>query len=140
MFKIEADRADLEAIVHAFASRAAAEHGAEVKRTQLELTSRGPRTLDFRATVTAKAFVMTATVAIRGTLEIDDALHARFSGLACSGEGAMGSMAAGFLRSPLDRLAARAWPLAAWLPSPLRLHDVCVSAGDTVRITAELSA
>ena len=82
---------------------------------------------------------MTATVTVGGTVTLDDALEARFSNLTSTGDGAMGTMAAGFLRPHIDRLAARAHPLAAWLPSPLQLRDVSISAGDTVRIAATVS-
>ena len=133
----EVQRADLETLLHRLASDAAAAQGVQVKKTALTLTARDPRTLAFRAEVTAKMFIMSATVTLTGELSIDEQFTARLSQLRLSGEGMIGTMVNGFARPHLDRLEGRAFPLLALPLGGLKLHAITVGGGDSLRVRAE---
>jgi len=128
--------AEMERGLLALASEAAAKHGAEVKSTHLELETPTPRTLVFRAAVTAKVFIMKTTVRVRGRIDLDDALNARLSGLAADGDGMLASIVQGSLRPHLARLESQTFALGALVAGGLRVSDVSISAGPVVRLHA----
>ena len=134
---VEAARADLEATLKAFATEALAKQGADVKSARLELTERGPRSLGFRAEVTAKAFLMTARVAVTGLLDVDDDLKLRVRDLATSGDGMIANLAGGYLRPRFAEIERRAIPLAAFSFADVKLRDVQISGGEALRIEAQ---
>ena len=134
---VEAQRADLEAALKTLAAEALAKQGADVKSARLELTDRGPRSLGFRAEVTAKAFVMTARVNVTGRLDVDDELNLRVRDLATGGDGMIASLAGGFLRPRFAEIEKRAIPLAAFSFAGVKLHSVRISGGESLRIEAQ---
>jgi hypothetical protein len=127
---------DLEALLHGLVVEAAEQHGVDVRETHLELTSQGPRTLSFRGEVTAKMFIMTATLTVSGQLDVDAGLNARFSRLTLSGDGMITKIASGFIRPKLDLLEKRTIPLLAFSLGELRLRDVEVSTGERLLVRA----
>ncbi len=137
---VEATRGALEALLHTIAVEAAAKQGLEVKKTKLTFTQEGPRTVAFRAEVTAKVFVMSASLALTGRLNIDDAMNARISDLSLDGDGMILKLASGYARPHLDRLEGRVFPLLAFTAGGLRLRNLELTAGDTLKVRAELGA
>jgi len=127
---------DLEALVHEILVELAGKQGVEVKETRLELKSQGPRTLSFRGEVTAKMFIMTATLTLSGQIDVDAGLNARFSRLTVSGDGMITKIANGFIRPKLDLLESRVIPLLAFSLGDLRLRDIEVSTGKRLLIRA----
>ena len=130
----EVQRADLEALLQRLASAAAEKQGVQVKNTALTLTARDPRTLAFRAEVTAKMFIMSATVTLTGELAIDEQFTARLSQLRLTGEGMIGTMVNGFARPHLEKLEGRVFPLPL---GALTLRAVTITGGDSLRVRAE---
>ena len=137
---IEASRADLQELAHKLIVEAASKQGVDIKRTELEVTSRTPRSVEFRAVVTAKMFVMSATVAVSGDVSIDDDLNARFENLKCAGDGMIASTANAFLRPQFQRLQNRKFPLLAFSIGDARLRDIRIEAGETIRVSAEIGS
>lgn len=137
---VEATREALEALVHAIAVEAAAKQGLEVKKTKLTFTQEGPRAVAFRAEVTVKVFVMSASLALSGRLRIDDEMNARFSDLTLDGDGIILKLAGGYARPHLDRLEGRVFPLLAFTAGGLRLRNLEMTAGETLRVRAEFGA
>ena len=134
---LEAQRADLETVLKTFATAALAKQGAEVKSVRLELNSLGPRSLGFRAEVTAKAFLMTARVAVTGRLDVDDQLNLRVRDLATSGDGMIANLAGGFLRPRFIEMEKRVISLAAFSFAGVKMHGVRISGGEALRIEAQ---
>lgn len=134
---VEAQRADLENTLKTFATVALAKQGADVKSVRLELNGLGPRSLGFRAEVTAKAFLMTARVVVTGRLDVDDQLNLRVRDLATSGDGMIASLAGGFLRPRFAEIEKRAIPLAAFSFAGVKMHGVRIGGGDALRIEAQ---
>lgn len=137
---IEAQRADLEMTLLKLATTALAKQGADVKAAELELTERSPRSLGIRAEVTAKAFLMTARVAVSGLLDVDDALNLRVRDLATSGDGMIANLASAFLRPRFLEIEKQVIPLAAFPIAGVKLHDVRIGGGNTLRLEAQLGS
>ena len=134
---VEATREALESFLQAVATEAAKKQGFEVRKTTLAFTQEGPRTVTFRAEVTAKVFVMSATLALTGRLAIDDALNARISNLALDGDGMILKLAGSYAKPHLDRLEGREFSLLAFTPGGLRLRDVELTAGNSLLVRAQ---
>jgi hypothetical protein len=135
---VEMQRDRLEAALHEAVSRQAEKHGVTVKSTQLELSAPTPRSVRFVVVCTAKVFVASAKLTVRGQAEIDDNLNARFSDLTVSGEGMIASMAQGFIQPHLTEWNGREIALASYVAGGLALRDVRITVGNTVRIEASL--
>jgi len=137
---VEATREALESFLHSFAVETAKKQGFEVKKTRLDFTQEGPRAVSFRAEVTAKVFVMSASLALTGKLAIDDELNAKLSNLALDGDGMILKLAGSYAKPHLDKLEGRTFPLMAFTAGGLRLHDVELTAGNTLRVQAKFGA
>ena len=126
----------LEGLLQSLASEAGGKQGIDIKKTQLTLTQEGPRAVAFRAEVTAKVFIMSATLALTGKLEIDDAFNARLSSLGLDGDAMVTNLAGGFLKPRLQQLEGRVFPLLAILPSGLQLRDIQVAVAPALQVQA----
>lgn len=104
---------DLQAAAETWIKKAAAAQGAEIKRTALKLHSRGPRAAEIELEVSAKIFVMTATLVIRGTVSIGGSSEIQFSGWTCTGESMITSAANAFLKPRFEQLEKQRISLGA---------------------------
>ncbi len=138
--EISANVSELETAIAQLAKREAAEHGVTVDDVRLNFREAGPRALETEANVRARKMFLSTTIRITGRLEIDDQLTAAISNLNCSGDGAIGSMACGFLAPQLAKLNGRTFPLASVDLGARTLRDVQLSAGERLTITADFSA
>ena len=128
---------DLEALVRRGATAAAQKQGVILEDVQVQLKSRSDRALDVAVQVRARKLFLTASVRVSGSLEIDDQLQARLSGLTCAGEGTLGTLACGFLGPHLERLQSRDFSLMALPLGEVKLRDVRIALGDELRVTAQ---
>ncbi len=131
---VVAQRSDLERLAHSLVVTAAAKQGIEIKKTRLEVTSTGVRSLSFRAEVTAKMFIMSATIALSGRLDIDEDLKARLSELSCRGDGMIASAANALLKPHFQRIQERPIALTSFVLGDLKLRDVSLQTGETIRL------
>jgi hypothetical protein len=138
--EIEAQRADLEIALKNIAGGFLNKQGAEVKAARLELNDRGPNSLAVRAEITAKAFLMTAQVAVTGRLDLDEQFNLRVRDLATSGSGMIANLASGFLRPRFAEIEKRSIPLAAYSFAGVTLHGVRISGENALRIEARFGA
>lgn len=132
------DKDDLQKLLLAAASAGAKQQGVTIQDLQAKLTSRGPRTLDAEVRVKAKKMVMSGTVVLKGTVDIDDALVATVSNLAATGEGMMGNMAAGMLQGKLKEAEGKKIPLTTFSLGDLTLEDLKISTDKGLKITADV--
>lgn len=128
---------DLENAVRTGARAAGAEQGVKVEDVKIDLRSRGDRALDATVSVRAKKLFLSATVRINGSATIDENLSARLSGLTCTGEGPLGSLACGFLNPYLQRFEGREFSLLALPLGEVKLRDVRLAAGKDLQVTAQ---
>jgi hypothetical protein len=138
--EIEIARPDLEAMLHRVATAAAGDHGVEVKKTALELTAHHSRMLAVRAEVTAKMFVMSAAVKLTGEVAVDEGLHARLSNLRVSADGMVGTLVNTVARPFLEKWEGREFALLAFSLGNMKLRDVTVRGGDSLRLDAAFGA
>ena len=133
---IEISRDDLETLLLAEAKAAAAKQGVAVEKAALDLVPIDQRSVAIVARVTAKKLFARATVEVRGQLRIDDELNAKLLALSCEGEGIVGSLAGSLIRPYLERFNNAELPLAAVSLGTVRLHNLCIEAGPSLRLQA----
>jgi hypothetical protein len=136
---LEITKKELERTLHEVVSAAVEKQGATVRSTVVEVSSPGPRTLEMAVHCTAKVFIATATLSVKGRVDIVDPLTLRISGLTVEGEGMVASMAQSFLRPRLDAWNGKELHLGAMLPGGLKVREVRLSAGEAVRIDASFA-
>lgn len=129
--------ADLERLVRAEGQKVAAHHGVTIQEVRIKLEERAGRALAVELEVQAKKLFLSAIVRIQGRLEIDEQLNARLSGLACTGAGALGSLACGFLTPHLKRFDGWQCSLLALPLGEVKLRDVRIAAGAELRVNAD---
>jgi hypothetical protein len=128
--------AELEALVLAGAKAEAGKQGVTVESVRIELRSQSEHVLEAIVHVRAKKLFLSAAVRVRGSVALDEQLNARLSGLECAGEGALGTLACGFIAPHLARFNGRGFPLMALPPGEVKLRDVRIAAGRELRVTA----
>jgi hypothetical protein len=133
---VEITKKELERVLHELVSAAVEKQGATVRSTVVEVSAPGPRTLEFAVHCTAKVFIASTTLSVRGRVEVKEPLTLRIDGLAVSGEGMIAGMAQSFLRPRLDEWNGKELHLAAMLPANLAVREVRLSAGESVRVDA----
>ncbi|HKP93092.1 MAG TPA: hypothetical protein VJS88_04280 [Chthoniobacterales bacterium] len=132
--------ADLEALIAEVAAAEAGKHGVAIDKVQLSLRSNGPRSLGAEVRLRGRKLFMSASLRITGQLDLDDQLNARVSGLDCTGEGAIASVACGILKPQLQRVEGRVFPLMSLPIGEVRLRDVRIAAGEKLSVTAEFGS
>jgi hypothetical protein len=88
----------------------------------------------------AKKLFLSTSLRITGQLDLDEELNARISGLDCTGDGAIASVACGVLKPHLQKLERREFPLMSLPMGEVRLRDVRIAVGDKLSITADFGA
>jgi hypothetical protein len=127
----------LEGLLLSVVSELAEKQGVTVKETKLTLNQEGPRAIAFKAEVTAKIFIMSATLALTGRLDVDDAFNARLSGLGLDGDAMVTNLAGSFLKPRLQQLEGKVIPLLAFSPGGMKLRNIQVSVKPDLQLHAE---
>jgi hypothetical protein len=138
--EISASRSDLEALIAEAAKTEAGKHGVTIDGVQLMLRSRSPRSLAAEVRLRAKKLFLSVSIRITGQLDLDEELNARISGLDCTGEGVIASVACGVLKPHLQKIDGREFPLMSLPLGEIRLRDVQLAVGDKLSVTAEFGS
>lgn len=133
---VEISRGDLEALLLAQATAAAASQGVTVEKTALSLVPIDQRSVAIAVRVTARKLFARATVEVKGQLNVDDQLNAKLSALSCEGEGIVGGLAGNLIRPHLERFNNTALPLMAISLGTVRLHDLRIDVAGPLRMQA----
>ncbi|HEY2710945.1 MAG TPA: hypothetical protein VGI60_00400 [Chthoniobacterales bacterium] len=128
---------DLEALVRAGASAATKGQGIILEDVRVQLQALSERALAATVCVRARKLFLNAAVEVKGRVEIDEEMTAHLSGLVCSGEGTLGTIACGFLGPHLQRFEGRTFSLLALPLGEVRLRDIRLSIDDRLRVHAE---
>jgi hypothetical protein len=131
---------DLEALIAEVAKTEAAKHGVTIDGVQLLLRSQSSRSLAAEVRLRAKKLFLSASMKITGQLDLDEELNARVSGLDCTGDGAIASVACGVLKPHLQKIDGREFPLMSLPLGEVRLRDVRLAVGDKLSVTAEFGS
>ncbi|MFL6589033.1 MAG: hypothetical protein ACJ8M4_02555 [Chthoniobacterales bacterium] len=132
--------ADLESLIGEVVASEAGKHGVAVDKVQLSLTSNGPRSLAAEVRLRGRKLFMSASLRIAGAVDLDDKLNARVSGLDCTGDGAIASVACGILKPQLQKIDGRVFPLMSLPIGEVRLRDVRIATGEKLSVTAEFAS
>ena len=138
--EISVSVSDLEAVIGEVAKSEAGKHGVNIDSVQLSLRSQSPRSLAAEVRLRAKKLFVTAALRITGQLDLDQQLTAKISGLDCTGEGAIASVACGVLKPHLQKIDGREFPLMSLPLGEVRLRDVHIALDDKLSVTAEFGS
>ena len=131
---------DLEGLIAEVAKAEADKHGVNIGSVELSLRSRSPRSLAAEVRLSAKKMFFSATVNVTGQLDLDEQLNARISGLDCTGEGAIASVACGVLKPHLQKLEGREFSLMSLPLGEVRLRDVQIAVNEKLSVTADFGS
>jgi hypothetical protein len=138
--EISAPVSSLEGLIAEVAKSEAGKHGVNIDSVQLSLRSQKPRSLAAEIRLRAKKLFVSATLRVTGQLDLDETLTARISGLDCTGEGAIASIACGVLKPHLQKLEGRELPLMSLPLGEVRLRDVRIAVNEKLIVTAEFGS
>ncbi|MEP6822729.1 MAG: hypothetical protein ABI946_10315 [Chthoniobacterales bacterium] len=137
---IATDKSELEKAIAAVATIEAGKQGVTIENVRLILQERGPRSLSGEVQVKAKKLFFSTVIQIAAQLDLDDELNATLSGLACKGDGTIGTLACSVLAPHLQKIDGRTFSLMALPLGDVRLRDVRLAAGDKITVQAEFGA
>ena len=138
--EISSSPSDLEALIAEVARTEAAKHGVTIDGVELILRSKSSRSLAAEVRLRAKKLFLSASMKITGQLDLDEELNARVSGLDCTGDGAIASVACGVLKPHLQKIDGREFSLMSLPLGEVRLRDVQLAVGDKLSVTAEFGS
>ncbi len=133
-------KADIESLARAAAEMAAKQQGIRIEGLDLTLSSEGKRSLAADVRVKAKKLMVSGIVRITGRVDIDDELNATVSKLDAEGEGMIGSMASGLVKSKLKPFEGRTFPLMTFSLGDVCLRDLKIDVKNNVQVTAEFGS
>jgi hypothetical protein len=130
-------KADIESLARAAAELAARGQGIKIDGLDLTLTGDGKRSLAADVRVKAKKMMVSGVVRITGRVDIDDELNATVTKLDAEGEGVIGSMASGLVKSKLKPYEGKSFPLMTFSLGDVTLRDLKIDVKNNVQVTAE---
>ena len=137
---LQSKLADLEAMLQRTASEAAKPHGVDITQVSVKLVSNSPRSVAIEAVITVKAFMMKTQINVSGDAEIDGDMMLHLKNLRLTGSGIAVGMAKTFLKPHFDRLEQKPVSLGAFALGEVKLRDIRVEVGETVRVAAQFGA
>jgi hypothetical protein len=138
--EISAAVSDLEALIAEVAKSEAGKHGVNIDSVQLSLRSQTPRSLAAEIRLRARKLFVSAALRITGQLDLDEKLTAKLSGLDCTGDGAIASVACSILKPHLQKIDGREFALMSLPLGEVRLRDVRIAVGNKLLVTAEFGS
>jgi hypothetical protein len=138
--EISVSLTNLEALIAEVAKSEAGKHGVIIDGVQLSLHSKSPGSLAAEVSLRAKKLFFSTSLRVTGQLDLDEELNVRISGLNCTGEGAIASVACGVLKPHLEKLEGRDFPLMSLPLREVHLRDVRIAVGDKLTVTAEFGS
>lgn len=131
---------DIETLARAAAELAGKGQGIRIEGLELTLTSEGKRSLAAEVRVRAKKLMVSGVVRITGRVDIDDELNATVSKLDAEGEGMIGAMASGLVKSKLKPYEGQTFPLMTFSLGDVSLRDLKIDVKNNVQVTAEFGS
>jgi hypothetical protein len=136
--KVEAkiSRKDIETLLTEAATVLAKQQGITVQDLDLHLEQHGPRSVATEVRVKAKKLLMSGTIVITGKLDIDDELIATVNDLNCTGEGMVGTVAAGIVQKHLKGYDGTTIPLMTFSLGDVALRDLKIRVKESLEVSA----
>jgi len=137
---ISATPASLEALITGLAQDQGNKQGIAIDQVQLKLRQESEDSLVAEVRLRARKLFLSASVKVIGKLELDDQLNLKISGLNCTGDGGIATLACGILKPYLEKIEGRKFPLMSLALGEIRLRDVRLNVGDKLSVTAEFGS
>lgn len=138
--RLAISKASVEQLIRAIGKREASKHGVALDDVSVNWKPRGERGVDLDVHVKARKFFMSASLALTGSVDVDEKLGTRLSNLHCRGEGAIAGMACAMLQPHLERVNGRTFSLRSLPIGDMAVRDLQVNAGDPLEIRATFGA
>jgi hypothetical protein len=133
-------KADIESLARAAAELAARGQGIKIDGLDLTLTGDGKRSLAADVRVKAKKMMVSGVIHITGHVDVDDEMNATVSKLDCDGEGMIGAMASGLVKSKLKPYEGQTFPLMTFSLGDVSLRDLKIDVKNNVQVSAEFGS
>ena len=138
--EISVTRADLETLVAKLAQDQAKKHGITIEGVQLKLRQENAHSIAAEVHLRARKLFLSASIRVTGRLDLDDQLNLKLSGLNCTGDGGIATVACGILTPYLRKVDGREFHLMSLPLGKIRLRDVQSTVGDKLVVTAEFGS
>ena len=133
-------QSDLETLVVKLAREQASKQGITIDGVQLTLRQENAHSLAVEVHLRARKLFLRASIRVTGQLDLDDQLNLKISGLNCTGDGGMATLACGILTPYLQKIDGREFPLMSLPCGDVRLRDVRLIVDENLTITAEFGS
>jgi hypothetical protein len=134
---ISATPAGLEALITKLAQDQGNKHGITIDQVQLKLRQESEHSLAAEVRLRARRLFLSTSLKVTGQLDLDDQLNLKISGLKCTGDGGIATLACGILKPHLEKIDGREFPLMSLPLGEIRLRAVRLAAGEKISVTAE---
>lgn len=138
--ELQFSHADLEALVLSIGREIAGQHGIKIESAKIAIELDGAHAVAFAADIFARKMFVTAVIALKGRVEVNEKFELLVQGLTCESSGVIGSIACGAIRPQLAQWNGRKIAPMALLDRGLNLRDLGIEAGDVVRLHAKFSS
>lgn len=132
----DASPRDLERLLLQGAKEAAGKRAILVRSIDLDLRSVGPRTIMADLHVSTLVGLLPAGLRFTARVDVDAAMNATISNLACEGDEVLGPLIVKFIRPGLAKYNNQTKPLLAFPSGDLKLRDVQIWAGERIELDA----
>jgi hypothetical protein len=138
--EISATKTDLEALIAKLATDQASKQGITIDGVRLKLRQKSARSIAAEVHLRARKLFLSASIRVTGQLDLDDQLNLKLSGLNCTGDGGIATLACGILTPYLRKIDGREFPLMSLPLGQVRLREVRVAVGDKICVNAEFGS
>jgi hypothetical protein len=138
--EISISQTGLAALITALAQNQASKQGITIDAAQLDLRPKNPHSLVVQIRLRIRKLFLNASLSVTGQLDLDDHLNLKISGLNCTGDGAMATLACRILTPYLRKIEDQEFPLLFLPPGEIHLRDVRLAVDEDLTITAEFGS
>jgi hypothetical protein len=138
--EISVRQSDLEALTAKLAQNQASKQGITIDNVQLKLRQESAHSIAAEVRLRARKLFLQASIRVTGQLDLDDQLNLKISGLNCTGDGGMATLACGILTPYLQKIDGQEFPLMSIPCGQVRLRDVQLAVDENLTITAQFGS
>ena len=138
---VESSLDDVEHLLLARAKKGAAAYGLAVDRASLRLKVENERSIRVHLKLSTRVGrVIPAGLHFRARMDIDENLNGRLSGMSCTGDDVLGPLISGLIHPFIKKYNGTTRPLMNFPKTDMRLRDVQIVSGDTIRLSADFGS
>jgi hypothetical protein len=138
--EVSISHTSLAALITTLAQDQASKQGITISEAQLDLRPNNPHSLAAQVRLRVRKLFLNASLSVTGQLDLDDHLNLKISGLNCTGDGAIASLACAILTPYLRKIEDQEIPLMLLPLGEIRLRDARLAVDDNLSITAEFGS